>query len=52
MDTAMHAAAVPGAELASLKRPETAAREFADVIAAALAVIAAEVEVTRVAEGT
>jgi NAD(P)-dependent dehydrogenase (short-subunit alcohol dehydrogenase family) len=51
MDTALHAAAVPDADPASLKRPETAAREFADVIAAALPVIAAEVEVTRQAEG-
>ena len=36
MDTPMHAAAVPDADQSSLKRPETAAREFADAIAAAL----------------
>jgi hypothetical protein len=28
MDTPMHAAAIPDADRASLKRPETAAREF------------------------
>ncbi len=36
MDTALHALAVPDADPATLKRPETAAREFADAIAAAL----------------
>jgi NAD(P)-dependent dehydrogenase (short-subunit alcohol dehydrogenase family) len=36
MDTPLHAAAVPAADPAALKRPETAARELADVIAAAL----------------
>jgi hypothetical protein len=36
MDTALHAAALPDADLATLKRPETAARELADAIAAAL----------------
>ena len=36
MDTALHAAAVPDADRASLKRPETAARELAGAIAAAL----------------
>jgi NAD(P)-dependent dehydrogenase (short-subunit alcohol dehydrogenase family) len=36
MDTPLHAAAVPGADPAALKRPETAAREFAAVMAAAL----------------
>jgi NAD(P)-dependent dehydrogenase (short-subunit alcohol dehydrogenase family) len=36
MDTPMHAAAVPDADPASLERPETAARELADAIAAAL----------------
>jgi NAD(P)-dependent dehydrogenase (short-subunit alcohol dehydrogenase family) len=36
MDTAMHAAAVPDADRSSLKRPELAARELADAIAAAL----------------
>lgn len=33
MDTPLHAAAVPDADRAALKRPETAAREIADVIA-------------------
>jgi NAD(P)-dependent dehydrogenase (short-subunit alcohol dehydrogenase family) len=33
MDTAMHAAAIPDADVATLKRPATAAREIADVIA-------------------
>jgi NAD(P)-dependent dehydrogenase (short-subunit alcohol dehydrogenase family) len=32
MDTPMHAAAVPDADRAALKRPETAARELADAI--------------------
>jgi NAD(P)-dependent dehydrogenase (short-subunit alcohol dehydrogenase family) len=36
MDTPMHAAAVPDADRTSLKRPEMAARELADAIAAAL----------------
>ena len=34
MDTPLHAVAVPDADRAALKRPETAAREFADAIAA------------------
>lgn len=33
MDTPMHELAVPGADKAALKRPETAARELADAIA-------------------
>ena len=33
MDTALHALAVPDADRATLKRPETAAREIADAIA-------------------
>jgi len=37
MDTPLHAIAVPDADPAALKRPETAARELADAIAAALA---------------
>jgi NAD(P)-dependent dehydrogenase (short-subunit alcohol dehydrogenase family) len=37
MDTALHALAVPGSDPATLKRPETDARELADAIAAALA---------------
>jgi NAD(P)-dependent dehydrogenase (short-subunit alcohol dehydrogenase family) len=36
MDTALHAAAAPDADRSSLKRPETAARELALAIAAAL----------------
>lgn len=36
MDTPMHAAAVPGADPATLKQPENAARELVDRIAAAL----------------
>jgi NAD(P)-dependent dehydrogenase (short-subunit alcohol dehydrogenase family) len=36
MDTALHAAAMPDADTSSLKRPETAAREIADAIAASL----------------
>ena len=36
MDTPMHAAAVPDADPSTLKRPETAARELAEAIAAAL----------------
>ena len=36
MDTPLHALAVPGADPATLKQPETAARELADAIAAAL----------------
>ena len=37
MDTPMHAAAVPGADRSTLKHPDTAAREIADIIAGALA---------------
>jgi NAD(P)-dependent dehydrogenase (short-subunit alcohol dehydrogenase family) len=36
MDTPLHAAAVPDADPATLKRPETAARELANAITAAL----------------
>ena len=36
MDTPLHALAVPDADPATLKRPETAARELADAISAAL----------------
>ena len=35
MDTPLHALALPDADRSTLKRPETAAREFADAIAAA-----------------
>jgi NAD(P)-dependent dehydrogenase (short-subunit alcohol dehydrogenase family) len=38
MDTPLHTLAVPDADPATLKRPETAARELADAIAAALPV--------------
>ena len=44
MDTPMHAAAVPDADPSTLKRPEEAAREFADAIAAALAQPVRELE--------
>lgn len=37
MDTPLHAAAVPDADPATLKRPETAARELANAVEAALA---------------
>ena len=43
MDTPLHAIASPDADPATLKRPETAAREFADALAAALAGAPAEV---------
>jgi hypothetical protein len=36
MDTPLHALAVPGADPATLKRPETSARELVDAIFAAL----------------
>ena len=36
MDTPMHAAAIPDADPSTLKRPEQAARELADAVAAAL----------------
>jgi NAD(P)-dependent dehydrogenase (short-subunit alcohol dehydrogenase family) len=36
MDTPMHAAAIPDADPATLKRPELAAKELADAIAALL----------------
>ena len=36
MDTPLHALAVPDADPATLKRPETAAREIADAIAVSL----------------
>jgi hypothetical protein len=36
MDTPLHAAAVPDADRSTLKRPEVAAREFADTVAAVL----------------
>jgi NAD(P)-dependent dehydrogenase (short-subunit alcohol dehydrogenase family) len=36
MDTPLHARAVPDADRSTLKRPETAARDLADVIAASL----------------
>ena len=44
MDTPMHAAAVPDADPATLKRPEQAARELADAIAAALPSAAHQLE--------
>jgi NAD(P)-dependent dehydrogenase (short-subunit alcohol dehydrogenase family) len=51
MDTAMHAAAIPDADISSLKRPEVAAREVADVIAAALPASSSEIGAARLAEG-
>jgi NAD(P)-dependent dehydrogenase (short-subunit alcohol dehydrogenase family) len=51
MDTAMHATAVPDADTSSLKRPDVAAREVADVIEAALPGNSSEAEVIRLAEG-
>lgn len=50
MDTAMHATAVPDADTSSLKRPDVAAREMADAIAAALPGNSSEVEAIRLAE--
>jgi NAD(P)-dependent dehydrogenase (short-subunit alcohol dehydrogenase family) len=47
MDTPLHAAAVPGADPSTLKRPETAAHEIADAIAAAIALRRVEFEETR-----
>ena len=41
MDTPLHALAVPDADPATLERPETAARELADAIAAAMVPVAA-----------
>jgi hypothetical protein len=38
MDTPMHAAAIPDADPATLKRPEQSAREFVEAIATALEV--------------
>ena len=42
MDTAMHAAAIPDADRAALKRPAVAAREIADAIAQVAATRATE----------
>lgn len=39
MDTPMHAAAMPDADRSTLKRPETAARELADMVAGVLATL-------------
>jgi NAD(P)-dependent dehydrogenase (short-subunit alcohol dehydrogenase family) len=50
MDTPLHAAAVPDADPSQLKRPEQAARELADAIAAALSTERPR-EVARVMEG-
>jgi NAD(P)-dependent dehydrogenase (short-subunit alcohol dehydrogenase family) len=44
MDTPLHALAVPDADSATLERPETSARAFADAIAAALSERAAVIE--------
>ena len=45
MDTPMHMTAIPDADLATLKRPEQSAREFADAIAEALP------QITQIAAG-
>jgi NAD(P)-dependent dehydrogenase (short-subunit alcohol dehydrogenase family) len=47
MDTPMHAAAVPDADPATLKRPETAARQLVDAIAEALPVASLALEAIR-----
>jgi NAD(P)-dependent dehydrogenase (short-subunit alcohol dehydrogenase family) len=54
MDTAMHAAAIPDADRASLKRPEVAAHEVANAIVAALPAAPSIVETQeeRATEGT
>jgi NAD(P)-dependent dehydrogenase (short-subunit alcohol dehydrogenase family) len=52
MDTPMHAAAVPDADRSSLKRPEIAAREFAEAIEAALSKRAAAAELLMEQAGT
>jgi NAD(P)-dependent dehydrogenase (short-subunit alcohol dehydrogenase family) len=44
MDTPLHAAAVPDADRSTLKRPETAAHEVAEVIAGALSRLAPDPE--------
>jgi NAD(P)-dependent dehydrogenase (short-subunit alcohol dehydrogenase family) len=44
MDTPLHAAAVPDADRAALKRPETAARELVDAIAAALPIALGKID--------
>jgi NAD(P)-dependent dehydrogenase (short-subunit alcohol dehydrogenase family) len=43
MDTPLHALAVPDADPATLKRPETSARELVDAITAVLAPVEAPV---------
>ena len=52
MDTPLHALAVPEADPQTLKRPEAAAREFADAIEAALPTRTALVENSRAAVGS
>jgi hypothetical protein len=42
MDTPLHAAAVPDADRSTLKRPEVAAHELADAVAAVLSRRASE----------
>jgi hypothetical protein len=44
MDTPLHALAIPDADPATLKRPAQAARELADQIFEALAVLAPKLE--------
>jgi NAD(P)-dependent dehydrogenase (short-subunit alcohol dehydrogenase family) len=52
MDTPMHAAALPDADPATLKRPADAARELADAIAAALPAHAPANQAQLLNEGT
>jgi hypothetical protein len=46
LDTPMHARAVPDADRTELKRPETAAREFADAVGRLLAFMKRESQPT------
>jgi NAD(P)-dependent dehydrogenase (short-subunit alcohol dehydrogenase family) len=50
MDTPLHAIAVPDADPAELKRPETAAREFADAIGKLLAFMRSERTLQKVVQ--
>jgi NAD(P)-dependent dehydrogenase (short-subunit alcohol dehydrogenase family) len=47
MDTAMHAAAIPEADVSTLKRPEVAAREVADAITRALRELSCETQAAQ-----
>jgi NAD(P)-dependent dehydrogenase (short-subunit alcohol dehydrogenase family) len=52
MDTPLHALAVPDSDPSTLERPETAARELADAIAAALPVRLAEADRSTIVSST